>query len=181
MNSSWDWLQICRQLHSTPNRAREILTDAKINLDTLKKYSQQPSTDEPYQRHVFFRSDEFEVLLATWAPGATCAPHDHGPSTGLVWLVAGTFIETQFGFQNSLTQKESCAHPLDGPVLSVDPKDIHQMHTPTGGMSLHFYSPPVDHMRVFDPVTEKTFVVSENCGAWVPADKSLIVEEHSWN
>jgi hypothetical protein len=50
----------------------------------------------------------------------------------------------------------------------------------SGGLTLHVYVPGVHAMRVYDRASRATLEVADGCGAWVPADHSLIVRRWPW-
>ena len=163
----------------SPNAA-EIFARSGITTHTLKLLSLYPQAGEPYGRRVLYQSAEYEVMLATWTPGAECAAHDHGFSNGLVWLAAGQFIENHYRFDGQLNLTESHRYNEASSIVSVNERDIHSMRAPSGGISLHVYSPPIHGMKVYDAVGQRTLVVSDDCGAWVPADQKLILDVRSW-
>ncbi len=178
--TNWDWTTVAQALSERPARAREIFARFGISVDTLLPLCAAPEKSEPYGRRVLFRSGEYEVMLATWAKGAECAAHDHGASSGLVWLAMGQFIENHYAFAEGLQQIDSCLHSEASAIVSVHSPDIHSMRAPQGGISLHVYNPPIHQMKVYDSKNRRTLTVSDDCGAWVPVDQSLIVDVKTW-
>jgi cysteine dioxygenase len=174
----WDWASITAALEPRFEHARTILTQAGVNETSLRALSVPPVSD-PYGRKVLFRSEKFEVMLATWASGAECAPHDHGDARGIVWLVEGDFTETHYELTENLTVIGKPLSRPAGTLLRVTPGDIHSMVAHKGGMSLHIYTPSIHDMKVFDTEKRRTLVVTDDCGAWVP-HPSQIVSEEAW-
>ncbi len=140
----------------------------------------QPSAGEPYSRKVLLREPGVEVLLAAWAEGARCAPHDHGGALGVVHLLRGRFIErtwTRRGADLVVTSTRSLEAPAR---LPVDDGSIHDMEASLGGISLHVYRPCIREMRVYDVTRRETLVLSEDCGAWIPKETRQIVSREGW-
>jgi predicted metal-dependent enzyme (double-stranded beta helix superfamily) len=134
----------------------------------------------PYRRAILHRGHRCEVLLATWAEGARCAPHDHGPARGFVLLLRGQFVERTWARRGSdlvVTSTRTLRAPAR---LPVDQGHIHDMLASAGGLSLHVYLPSIRRMRVFDVTRRETLVVSDDCGAWIPAETGQIVSREAW-
>ncbi len=178
-----DWTRLVVALRKDPTHMREILTTAGITIETLSALSISPRGREPYGRRVLYSTPDYEVMLATWSPGAECAPHNHGYAQGAVWLVTGTFIETHYIFEKELTDLTVSGEPTiwtQDNVLDVGINDIHSMRTSNGGMSLHFYSPAIQQMKVYDLKQRRTLTVTDDCGAWVPQNTQKILEQAAW-
>ncbi|MGZ3722644.1 MAG: cysteine dioxygenase [Bdellovibrionales bacterium] len=177
----WEWSQVCDNLFAKPGQARLIFQQSGVTAELLSSLQNPPRATEPYGRRVLFSSGKFEVMLASWREGAECLPHNHGFSQGLVWLVEGTFVENHFEFKDGgLNLIETSLHGAASTIVPVDEPDIHSMRAPHGGLSLHVYCPPIHLMKVYDPENYRTLVVSDDCGAWIPADKTLIVDVKPW-
>lgn len=178
---SLDWDYLTRTVSQNFSRARELLTSEGVHLETLRLLgAQSVRRSEPYGRKVLYRGENFEVMLATWRKGAACAPHDHGFSKGVVWLVDGDFKETHYELKTSLTVLgKTIFHPA-GTLLTVTAGDIHSMVALDGGMSLHIYTPPIQEMKVFDSQNRCTLTVDDDCGAWIPFDKTQVVSQREW-
>lgn len=143
-----------------------------------------PAADEPYGRRLLFADDLREVLAMTWRPGATCAPHDHGASGGVVHLVAGRIVERRYAFDGArLTPTGESGHEAPA-VLRVAPGVIHDIHAVPGAgpvLTIHHYEPRIAAMRVYDDAGRRTLVVADDCGAWIPRDVSLVMEVVAWD
>lgn len=179
VEQAWDWEQITSALEPRFEETRNVLSRAGINAESLRALRVHP-VNEPYGRKVLFRSDKFEVMLATWASGAECAPHDHGFSRGIVWLVEGDFSETHYELTENLVVIGKPLARTMGTLLRVTPGDIHSMVAHCGGMSLHIYTPSIHDMKVFDAEKRRTLTVTDDCGAWVPQNTAQIVNEEAW-
>jgi predicted metal-dependent enzyme (double-stranded beta helix superfamily) len=152
------------------------------SLADLEAYSRPPAEGQPYGRVILFKDEQCEVMLARWRPGATCAPHDHGASSGLVWFARGEFVEHQFDLEPGagLTEQGAARVIREGEEVDVRDGDIHSCHSTGEGLSVHVYSPPVTQMKVYDRGQRDVLVVSDDCGAWVPADPQQILSREKW-
>lgn len=177
--SSINWSALITEISKDFSKTREILKAAGLNSETLSTLSVAPESNVPYGRRILYKSENFEVMLATWAPHRECAPHNHGYSNGAVWLVKGSFIENHYNFKNTLipTKIRLCR---EDSLLDVDSEDIHSMSTTGHGISLHIYSPPIHDMKVYDTHMQATLTVTDDCGAWVPMETSKIVGRVEW-
>jgi predicted metal-dependent enzyme (double-stranded beta helix superfamily) len=176
-----DWSLITQSLSTQFEKTKELLTEAGISLESLKALSVAAAkANEPYGRNVLYRSDLFEVMLATWSKGAECAAHDHGFSKGVVWLVEGDFSETHYELGKSLVVLGKPIYRPAGTLLRVTPGDIHSMVAKDGGISLHIYTPAIQTMKVFDVQKSRTLTVTDDCGAWVPVNSQQILAEEAW-
>lgn len=145
-----------------------------------------PESNEPYSRRLIFSSSIGEVMIAHWPSGAMCFPHDHGGSSGVVSVLEGSFFERSFVLNHFPSQVE--LGPIGpevkyetGSLIPVSPGDIHHMRTPTGGITLHIYTPAIQGMKVYDEVKRCIYTVHNNCGAWVPLDERLIIRRESFD
>lgn len=177
----FDWSAIAQSVTENPAATLEIFEVHGVSLQALNHLRRMPFRHDPYGRKVLYQSKQNEVMLATWALGAECAPHDHGYSTGVVWLVEGRFTEQRFEMNDGDLYPIGLPHKRDpGVFVHVGDGDIHSMRSLDAGMSLHIYSPPIRSMKVFDPLTRSTLTVSDDCGAWIPQDARQIVERQAW-
>lgn len=142
--------------------------------------AKQPPAGEAYSRKLLHRELGAEVLLAAWAEGARCAPHDHGRALGVVHLLRGRFLERTWG-RSGRDLVVTGTRTLDAPArLEVDDGSIHDMEASAGGISLHVYRPCIREMRVYDVIRRETLVVSDDCGAWIPSETRQIVSREVW-
>ena len=178
--SGWNWLELCFRVRQDCAHATQIFSAVGLGPRTLQALSLAPARHEPYGSRVLFCSDDYEVKLLSWAVGATCAPHDHGLSDGIIWLAQGRFLETHYIFNGTLELSGSTVHNETNTVLSIDHNDIHSLLAADGGTSLHIHFPPVHDMQVYDYKNRRTVTVRDECGAWIPCDKNQILDESEW-
>ena len=132
----------------------------------------------PYGRGVLVSDAGLEVMLATWTPGATCAPHDHGGAEGAVRVVAGRCKHRVYAPRgDALVLVEEREHG-PGDVLVADKDLVHGMSDldPDDPLvTLHAYLPGIADMVVYDVVGHRTLLVDGGCGAWVPDDPAQVL------
>ncbi len=175
-----NWELVARAVLAQPRNARAILERFEISRERLLPLCRPPEEGDPYGRKVLFRSEDLEVMLATWTSGAECLPHDHGFSSGTVWLAAGRFTERRFMLGDDLDEVGTMIIRQSGAFVHVTDDDIHSMRSLDAGISLHVYSPPVHAMKVYDKGSRSTLTVSDDCGAWVPRDEAQIRKRAGW-
>lgn len=146
----------------------QLLTRAAAARAALSALAGDPRDGEPYSRSILRVDDQVEIMLARWRPGHGCAPHDHGGAGGFVIAVEGAFDERRFGWEGTrLAVTEQLARQ-QGAAIQISPEVIHDMSAPSGGLSLHLYSPPPASMRVFDMERAEVLELVGNYGAWIP-------------
>ncbi|QXC63118.1 methyltransferase domain-containing protein [Aquihabitans sp. G128] len=134
----------------------------------LEAAAEAPEGD-PYSRQVVHAAPEVEVMVARWRPGARCAPHDHGGSSGFVVAVEGSFAEVRYGWTGAdLLPVEELAHPA-GEAFGFGPEVVHDMAAGSSGLSLHVYAPAPAHMHVYDLDAGEVLDLVGDFGAWIPA------------
>ncbi|MEO6602659.1 MAG: cysteine dioxygenase family protein [Polyangiaceae bacterium] len=140
----------------------------------------QPRAAEPYGRQVIHQGPTGEVMLAGWARGGRSAPHDHGEASGLVLVLEGQFSESIYRFDGRELQ---CRTQRDLGVLeftSAQAGVVHDLHARSDGLTLHFYVPEIDAMRVYDVERRTTLLVTGDGGAWIPRGGAGVREAVVW-
>ena len=135
---------------------------------------------EPYTRTTLHRDEQKEVLLLHWQDGLRSAPHDHGPASGIVVLLRGSFTERLWRKAGRGVQLSSSRHYQAPARLPIERRDIHDMLAEGGGVRLHIYTPSIRGMRVFDVAGRRTLVVDDTCGAWIPSQDHLVLSRQDW-
>lgn len=138
-----------------------------------------PEAQPPYQRELLERSEVREVLLMRWSPGATSAAHDHGQARGRVFVVAGTVEERTLTTTSDGLAVTAVRRASAPAILEVEAGVVHEMHAVDAAMTLHVYEPPVEAMRIWDPVRREVLVVDDDHGAWLPNDDRILART-SW-
>lgn len=142
--------------------------------------SAAPERDHPYGRRSLGAGVRGEVLLVRWRPGVRCAPHDHGASAGLVFVLRGQLSERHLVLAGGAVEVlGERALPETGAV-EIAGGAVHDMIATDDAVSLHVYVPRIARMRVLDQARRRTLIVADDCGAWIPDDPDAIVEEVPW-
>jgi cysteine dioxygenase len=148
-----------------PAPFKSLLGKYSFSQDELREHLLYPE-ELPYGRKCIFRSENFEVVVMNWKPGKASNIHDHGNSFGCVYSVSGQ--------ADNVLYDENLEHigttPLINNAIAEVPRGIYHAicnDTSDFAVSLHFYSPPMDGMKVIDSNDKtKSFFVKNDCGAW---------------
>lgn len=163
-----------------PNSWNELLSlaasgsDARLRFavrEQLTELLAQPpraQRGEPYGRRVLHQGERGEALLAGWPRGGRSAPHDHGAAAAVVLVLQGVFVETQYGLEGPALSARSKRGFAAFDILRAAPGVVHDMLALEPGLTLHFYSPAIRVMRVYDTARRASFVVDGDRGAWLP-------------
>lgn len=157
-------------------KAIEILD---IDIEDLST-SLGPAGVFPYHRKLLFKNDQTEVLVMNWANGRVCSPHDHGESFGLIEIVTGTATHHLYTLNqiDSPVQYHSRVEAKKSRYFMAR-NSIHAMGNLTEDLlvTLHIYTPPIYNMKVYDLEKCAACVVSDDCGAWWPAESRQILKQ----
>lgn len=134
----------------------------------IESWAMAPAPGTPYSRQRLHDAADLEVMLATWEPALRCAPHDHGGSHGCVVVLQGSFDEQRYAWHGPQLARVEQLERTAGQVMTFGPDVIHDMVAPTGGLTLHAYSPAPTRMNVFDLAQERVLDLVGDFGAWVP-------------
>lgn len=167
-------------VRESPAEILEVLRAHGLTPDELRKAGPVPSAPFPYARNPRIADPECEVMLARWTPGVVCAPHDHGASSGWVFFLEGRFEETDYRWDGFTLARGAKTTREPGSWAAVRSDEIHSCVCESAGLSLHVYFPRIRAMRVFDLERERTLVVADDCGAWVPAEIEKTREVTPW-
>jgi predicted metal-dependent enzyme (double-stranded beta helix superfamily) len=144
-------------------------------LEQLRQIIPSGEPARPYSRRILHLSKDCEIMLAQWAPGMECAPHDHGSSGGFVHFLKGDFVEKHYELKDGVLRETTSRQIAAGEIVKVQPGEIHSCFSRDGGTTLHIYTPPIDGMRVFDIVNKQILTVHSSAGAWLPQPEELIL------
>ncbi|MDH2413575.1 cysteine dioxygenase family protein [Nocardioides sp. CER19] len=119
-------------------------------LEALRDHADDPDLhgllDPPAEGRTFYlltRTDDLELWLIAWAPGASTGYHDHGTATGAHTVLEGALVEHSFDGGLQLVD----ATPGDARAYAAG--RVHDMRNPGSepALSLHAYSPRLDAMN----------------------------------
>jgi hypothetical protein len=102
-----------------------------------------------YQRWSATIRNWFEFVLSFWEDGTDLDPHDHGGSSGYVFLWWGELHERSFVEENGkLVQKDQLV--MRGPAFNrITASDIHDVKACGFAMATHLYYPPIKNGKKF--------------------------------
>jgi cysteine dioxygenase len=141
---------------------------------------EEPAEGRPYGRAVLYADERAELMRATWARAAWCAPHDHGGSHGVVVVLRGRAEHRAYGVGG---EAGPVATAEAGDAIRVDPSLVHAMRDGGGEqalVTLHLYAGPIREMRVYDAAAGRTLRVDGRCGAWAPEADEVIDAAPGW-
>lgn len=170
-------LTLTHDLDLTPENLKNWLEKADLTLDKLKSYLKPPGV-LAYERNLLYRNSNLEILVMNWGYNRHCAIHDHAKSWGYIRIIKGSLINTlyqrnQEGFLTQIAENKYS----EGQLIFMPKGTIHRMiSTCSQTVSVHGYCPPISGMKVFDPIHNLVFTVSDDCGAWFPTEEKQIVK-----
>lgn len=156
-----------------PKDLKTSIQQFTFNMDDYTKHLLFPE-DLPYGRNLLYQSSNFEAILMNWKPKNESNLHDHGNSYGCVVVLNGDIENVTVDDDNKVVEISKCTKG----ALAEVPKGIyHQIKNTTDdfAVTLHFYAPPINGMRVKDKFDfNKQYVVKSDCGAWNPSGNEII-------
>ncbi|MBI4752055.1 MAG: cysteine dioxygenase family protein [Acidobacteria bacterium] len=120
---------------------------------------------QKYTRNLFFRNEDFEILIMCWEPGQGTLIHDHDGSFTVDKIYSGSLhcIEYQRIHPDSSNLEETRTTQLTpGDVMVSSSEDIHRVANisdQTPAVSIHLYAPPLKRMNCFNLETGTTWIV----------------------
>jgi cysteine dioxygenase len=163
----------------TPEQLAAALTRCRPTAAELAEHAGEPGVF-PYGRRALLRTDHVELMVMNWAVGRMCAPHDHGGSFGVIRVVSGEAAHELYTLdQLDRPVRYLCRQERAGSQYVAARGMIHAMGNATRQpmLTVHAYSPPITGMIVYDLLRCAACVVSDDCGAWWPAERRQIVRE----
>lgn len=133
----------------------------------------------PYGRRVLADGPHMEMMIASWTRGVSCAPHDHGGSSGAVRVLRGEAIHTVWRVSDGEMTLVLQERVGPGDILVCGPDMVHSMVDAGASdklATLHLYTDPIPFMMVYDPDADRTLQVAGTCGAWVPGTDQIVRE-----
>jgi predicted metal-dependent enzyme (double-stranded beta helix superfamily) len=163
-----------------PEKILALFSDSGFDAAALSRINDKPDPKQPYSRAVLSASPACEVMLARWSPGRTCAPHDHGASSGWVFYLEQDFEEQGYAWRDGALAPAWTSLHRAGTYTEVRQREIHSCVCHGPGLSLHVYFPRIEKMRVYDLAERRTITVADDCGAWIPDRPEQLIHEAAW-
>lgn len=106
-----------------------------------------------YGRNVLFKNEKVEVLLVFLPHFAKTLVHDHGVSSGWIYVVEGSVLNLIYSKYKKEVNYEKNEFYKNGEIFSVKGDTTHAMYNPTytSTVTLHVYSPPLGTGQVYKP------------------------------
>lgn len=94
------------------------------------------------------RNHRFEIWLIQWPAGGSIELHDHGGSSGGLWVLQGALVEHFVSPEGVVEERTLSA----GQLANFGPTHVHDVHNagPQPAVSLHTYAPPLRGMTYYD-------------------------------
>lgn len=153
-----------------------------ISIDSsLIQILSNPDIQKPYGRKVLYQDNLIEIMVATWTTQEMCEPHDHGGAWSAIRILQGTATHNLYHISNDSLLCVFTEMRRKGDTIQCTPHQIHAM----GAMglaesqnliTLHAYSKNIPFMLVYDMEKNQTVQVDGSCGAWIPKNRSQIIE-----
>jgi predicted metal-dependent enzyme (double-stranded beta helix superfamily) len=108
------------------------------------------TTDERWFTRVAAHADH-DVWLIGWSPHQGVDLHDHGGSSGVLYVVEGELVETATPRDGTVRLEQQ--HLLTGTARAFGPGHVHRVVNTSSrnATSLHVYSPPLTTMDFYAP------------------------------
>ena len=140
-------------------------------LDTIEPDDFPLPSRHPYSRTILYKSDTIEIMIARWAPGRHCAPHDHGTAKSLIYVLSGLSQHRLYQIRANKLEQVYQEDKEQGSYIRCAPMQIHSMGPKDTLLTLHAYTPKIEDMYVYALIPPQTFQIRGTCGAWLPVDK----------
>lgn len=110
------------------------------------------------KRFLLSKSDDFEVVLMIWGPGAQTPIHDHGGSSSTVEIIDGAITEKTFDKTGPRLIGETILRNGERSEIT-DGSVIHQMVNISEGFSysIHTYADPLSVCNTYDEDASEWF------------------------
>ncbi len=138
--------------HINREDAENILLQLSPTFQDVEKLLTTPQ-DLEYGRNVIFKNELFEVLLIFLPHFSKTLVHDHGFSSGWIYVVDGSVLNLLYAKEKDGVKYERNEYYQEGELFSVEGDTTHAMYNPSlsATVTLHIYSPPLGTGQVYKP------------------------------
>ncbi len=123
---------------------------------------------DAYLRKRLFRDQEWEMLLLSWLPGHKTVIHDHGGSWACSLVIAGRIHESLYRWNGrGKAMDVLLERTVASPRMTVETREtIHKVENASSApaVSIHFYSPPLNHLNSYDMANGQRHLVELETG-----------------
>ncbi len=112
-------------------------------------------SESGYTRNCLARTDQFELILICWAPGAITPVHNHSEQDCWMYQISGTLDEKRYTKPQGQLNVTQASKLRQGQFTYMhDRMGFHSLENKgtNRAMSLHIYVAPIDECQVYDPV-----------------------------
>lgn len=130
----------------------KILRQLDIPIDKFEPFTSWDK--EGYTRNCLARTDDYELILICWSPGAKTAVHNHSDQHCWMYQISGALEEQRFAKPDGdLKMTRESELRQGGFTYMHDRMGFHQLQNTaeTKAMSLHIYVAPIDQCQVYNP------------------------------
>lgn len=130
----------------------DILLQLSPTFQDVEKHLVKPQ-DLEYGRNVLFKNEGVEVLLIFLPHFSKTLVHDHGFSSGWIYVVEGSVLNLLYAKGKDGVKYERNEYYQEGELFSVEGDTTHAMYNPSlsATVTLHIYSPPLGTGQVYKP------------------------------
>ncbi|MQR95922.1 cysteine dioxygenase [Fictibacillus phosphorivorans] len=130
----------------------DIMLQLSPTFQDAEKFLLKPQ-DLEYGRNVLFKNEGVEVLLIFLPHFAKTLVHDHGFSSGWIYVVDGSVLNLLYAKGKDGVKYERNEYYQKGELFSVEGDTTHAMYNPSlsATVTLHIYSPPLGTGQVYKP------------------------------
>ncbi|MCM3717063.1 cysteine dioxygenase [Fictibacillus phosphorivorans] len=138
-------------LYDEPN-IKDILFQIRPTFQEVQSSIPSPEGLE-YGRNVIYQNNKFEVILIYLPAFSKTSVHDHGNSSGWIYVVDGQLLNLIYNKSNNGVEYKKNESYQRGDIFSVTGDTTHAMYNPgfSSTVTLHIYSPPLGTGQVFKP------------------------------
>ena len=112
------------------------------------------SSEEGYTRNCLARTDDYELILICWSPGATTAVHNHSEQHCWMYQISGILKEQRYSKPQGQLNLTRASELKQGQFTYMhDRMGFHSLTNAgaTRAMSLHIYVAPIDQCQIYNP------------------------------
>ncbi|HZS47321.1 MAG TPA: C-GCAxxG-C-C family (seleno)protein [Blastocatellia bacterium] len=144
----------------TPDKIRNLVMRTHISEAEIEKCL--VFSNEGYARNLFYKNEDFEVLVMCWKSGQKSPIHDHDNCLSVEKVFSGQLLFTSYHRvsedQDEVYEGETIPG-VPGDVADVAAGSIHKLENPSefgsDAVTVHFYFPPLKQMKCFN-IEDKT-------------------------
>jgi cysteine dioxygenase len=124
---------------------------SNVDLDTSDVTDYVRFESGGYSRNRVIKTDRFEVLVLCWKPGQKRRIHNHADSICAFKVIKGALINTNYRQDgNNVHFTSANKLSLSQHIVLSGVDNFHKIANdyPGNAVSIHFYSPPIEHYQV---------------------------------